>query len=101
MTLAGDRRAALVFGVALPLLQLCRVMCWGSAPSGLEWPIAVDAYVSGARLLSGATVGPRRDRGGHPLRAGGGGSAGGTPSRSSSEPFPDRSGPGGDGGRRW
>lgn len=55
-----SRRTAIALGVGLPLLQACRETCFGKGwPPPLEWPIAVDAYVTGALLLVGATAAAR------------------------------------------
>jgi len=60
MTPHASRRAAFAIGVGLPLLQAYRTVCFGKGwPQPLEWPIAVDAYVTGALLLMGAVAASR------------------------------------------
>jgi hypothetical protein len=55
-----SRRGAATLGVGLPLLQACRTACFGGGvPALLAWPIAVDAYVTGAFLLLGARAASR------------------------------------------
>ncbi len=73
--LSRNGYAALVFGITLPLLELCRDLCWGSWPSLLEWPIALDAYVIGALLLSGVVAEARGAAAGRALVASGWGFA--------------------------
>jgi hypothetical protein len=59
-TFDTSRRGAAVLGVGLPLLQACRTACFGGGmPALLAWPIAVDAYVTGALLLLGARAASR------------------------------------------
>ncbi len=53
-----ERRAALSYGIALPLLQLIRSICWGTPPTLVQIPIFWDAYVAGALLLVGVWRGP-------------------------------------------
>jgi hypothetical protein len=60
VTPESSRRSAFVLGVALPLLQAYREACFGHGwPLPLEWPIFVDAYVTGAFLLAGAMAASR------------------------------------------
>jgi hypothetical protein len=67
----ANRRAALAFGIALPLLQMCRSVCFGNLPdSGWELPLEVDAYVTGALLIAGAWAATRRPWGRALLAAG-------------------------------
>jgi hypothetical protein len=55
-----NRRSAIAFGIALPLLQACRTACFGRWPDSLAvWPIALDAYVTGAMLVAGAMLAAR------------------------------------------
>jgi hypothetical protein len=49
-----NRRAALVFGIAIPLLHACRWCLWGGWPPARTLPINFDAFVSGAILIAGA-----------------------------------------------
>jgi hypothetical protein len=66
-----NRRAALAFGIVMPLLQLCRTVCFGHMPeSWAVWPIELDAYVTGALLLAGAWAASRRAHGGGLLAVG-------------------------------
>jgi hypothetical protein len=72
-----NRRAALAFGIAMPLLQTCRTMCFGHMPE--TWavlPIELDAYVTGALLLAGAWASSRSGRGRALLAVGWGFSSG-------------------------
>jgi hypothetical protein len=60
MTFDTSRRDAAALGVGLPLLQVCRTACFGiGMPALPAWPIAVDAYVTGALLLLGARAAAR------------------------------------------
>jgi hypothetical protein len=53
-----NRRMALAFAIAVPLLHTGRVLLWGRQwPELLQWPIAADAYLAGALLLWGAARG--------------------------------------------
>jgi hypothetical protein len=66
-----NRRAALVFGIAVPFLQTCRTVCFGHMPE--TWavlPIELDAYVTGALLLAGAWASGRSAPGRALLAAG-------------------------------
>jgi hypothetical protein len=66
-----NRRAAVVFGIVLPLLQACRTACFGHIPE--TWavlPIELDAYVTGALLLAGAWASGRSASGRALLAAG-------------------------------
>jgi hypothetical protein len=55
MPFGMSHRGATALGVGLPLLQACRTLCFGGGiPTPLAWPIAIDAYVTGAFLLLGA-----------------------------------------------
>jgi hypothetical protein len=59
-----NRRAAVAFGIAVPVLQTCRTVCFGHMPETWgEWPIAMDAYVTGALLLVGAWAASRHAQG--------------------------------------
>jgi hypothetical protein len=56
----ANRRFGLAFGIALPLLQLCRSTCFGNLPDRLlQVPIELDAYVVGALLIAGAWASTR------------------------------------------
>jgi hypothetical protein len=60
MTFDVSRRSATVLGIGLPLLQAFRTVCYGGGVSTvLAWPIAIDAYVTGAFLLLGARAASR------------------------------------------
>jgi hypothetical protein len=53
-SLSAQRRLALFFGIAVPVLELGRVLLWGRFwPAPLQWPIALDALVAGGLLLWG------------------------------------------------
>jgi hypothetical protein len=59
-TIDMSRRGATALGIGQPLLQACRTACFGGGvPTVLAWPIAVDAYVTGAFLLLGARAASR------------------------------------------
>jgi hypothetical protein len=87
-----NRRAALVFGVAVPLLQAGREICFGTGwPESLaRWPIALDAYLMGALLLAGAIL-AARSLAGQILLGASWGFAGGILYRSFFEQFSDPS----------
>jgi len=51
---------ALVFGVAVPLLQAGRVLLWGHWPPMREVPIDLDGYLAGAILVWGAVLVTRK-----------------------------------------
>jgi hypothetical protein len=71
VTSESSRRTAIALGVGLPLLQACREACFGKGwPHPLEWPIAADAYVTGALLLVGAMAASRPGARGWLLLAG-------------------------------
>ena len=47
-------------GIGLPLLQALRTACFGKGfPELREWPIALDAYVTGALLIAGGVAASR------------------------------------------
>jgi hypothetical protein len=73
-----NRGAALAFGVALPLLQAGRTICFdrGWPESLARWPIALDAYVMGGLLLAGGLLAVRSFAGQILLAAGWGFSSG-------------------------
>ena len=55
-----NRRMALVFGLAVPLLQLGRTLLWFQWPLLLELPIGIDAYLMGAFMLWGVALASRK-----------------------------------------
>ena len=64
MGIDTNRRGALAFGIALPLLQVCRSVCFGNLPdSWWDVPIELDAYVTEALLIVGAWAASRRAHG--------------------------------------
>jgi hypothetical protein len=66
-----NRRTAFAFGIAMPLLQACRTVCFGHMPeTWAVWPIELDAYVTGALLLAGAWASSRSASGRALLAAG-------------------------------
>jgi hypothetical protein len=72
-----NRRGAIAFGIAMPLLQTWRTVCFGHMPeTWTVWPIALDAYVTGALLLAGAWAASRSGWGRALLAVGWGFSAG-------------------------
>jgi hypothetical protein len=72
-----NRRAAFAFGIVIPILQSCRTVCFGHMPeTWAVWPIALDAYVTGAVLLAGAWAASRSSRGRALLAVGWGFSSG-------------------------
>src|SRR5204862_2414318 len=55
-----NRRMALVFGLAIALLQTGRLILWGHWPLTLvEWPFAIDAHLFGILLLWGVVLDAR------------------------------------------
>jgi hypothetical protein len=72
-----NRRGAIAFGITLPLLETCRTVCFGQMPeTWAVWPIELDAYVTGALLLTGAWAATRSGRGRALLAVGWGFSSG-------------------------
>jgi hypothetical protein len=73
-----NRRMALVFGFAVPLLQGGRVLLWGHWPRARDWPIEIDAYLIGALMLLAVVLASRKTTPGRlALTAGWGFSCGG------------------------
>jgi hypothetical protein len=73
-----NRRAAMIFAVVLMALQGCRSFCFGRWPESLaQWPIELDAYVTGGFLILGSWMaGQKRAAGRAILGAGWGFSCG-------------------------
>ncbi len=66
-----NRRLALAFGLAVPLLHTGRMILWGHPQRAVAWPINVDAYVVGALLLWGVVLVASRAAAGRLLLAAG------------------------------
>jgi hypothetical protein len=92
MAIALNRRMALVFGLAVPLLQGGRILLWGHwSRSLLEWPFAIDAYLVGALLLLGFVLDSRKATAGRLVLSAGWGFACGILYRSFFEQLADPS----------
>jgi hypothetical protein len=53
-----ERRVALFYAIALPLLHTIRSILWWSPPNPAALPVIIDAFVAGAILLAGVWRGP-------------------------------------------
>jgi hypothetical protein len=90
-----NAKAALAFGIAVPLLHTGRCLLWGHWWPLIAWPINIDAFVAGAILVAGALGRLRQRAWGGPLIVAGWGFAAGLAYRSLFEQLADPSRHGG------